>query len=297
MKPMVKPLPISFHSRNHRLSVESASTIYHISKFCEPEPPTREEEAELFRRFRSGDMAARDELVIRNQRFVVKVATHFASWAKMPLDDLIQAANIGLLEAIDAFDPSQGVRFITFAVWRLRSKLQRETAKISRTVTVPPHSHVALTRYRNAISELVGEGHRYEFITTKQLVEKTGVSECYIEAAKALSLPADTLNRPRHTESGKDDEIAYLPSPETITEDLENTLNRELVARFLSDLPEREADILRLRFGVDDGVYRTFDEVGEIHGISRERVRQIIEQVISWVAKKKKFAYLREAVA
>ena len=234
--------------------------------------PTPEEEMELGRRITMGDTAAVHELVERNLRFVVQVAGRYRS-SDIPLTDLINEGNLGLIQAARKFDPNRGARFITYAVWWIRQAILHALAEGGGAVRLPIKQAEALSKLRQKLEELR---------------EQTGVEPTAEELATALDMKPDDVEdllrvyRPQLSLDApiKDDmdatqldflESNQLPSSEEVY--LHASLINE-VHDLLEHLEPREATILRARFGFDDKP-KSLAAIGREMGISRERVRQI----------------------
>lgn len=237
------------------------------------------EEIALARRVRAGEQDAMQELVRRNLRFVISVAKKYQNRG-LPLTDLIGEGNVGLMTAARKFDPDQGVKFISYAVWWIRQAILQALAEQSRIVRVPLNRAGTLHRIGKRSSALLQELGREP--TAEEIAEGMDISE--EEVAKTLSISQSHLSLDAPLTPGEDNRLLdYLPDTLSPTPD-EQTFEHamcESIERVLRTLKEREARILRLYFGLDGSEPMTLEEIGSLLGITRERVRQIKEKALS----------------
>ncbi|MGD2067879.1 MAG: sigma-70 family RNA polymerase sigma factor [Gemmatimonadota bacterium] len=238
----------------------------------------REEEARLARLIHKGDGEALDKLVRSNLRFVVSVAKKYQNQG-VPLSDLINEGNCGLIRAAHKFDETKGIKFISYAVWWIRQAILQCLAEQSRIVRVPLNRAGALHRIGRRSSALLQELGREP--TVEEIAEELDISQEEVERTLAISQASLSLDAP--VTPGEDNRLLdYLPdqfSPGPEDETYETAL-KETVEDALSSLKEREAKILRLYFGLDDQEPMTLEEIGTLLGITRERVRQIKEKAL-----------------
>lgn len=238
----------------------------------------REEEARLARGIRAGDDESLDKLVRSNLRFVVSVAKRYQNQG-VPLSDLINEGNVGLIRAAHRFDESRGIKFISYAVWWIRQAILQALAEQSRIVRVPLNRAGALHRIGRRSAALLQELGREP--TAQELAHDMEVSEEEISSTLAISQSYLSLDAPMGP--GEDNRLLdYLPdqfSPDPEDGAYEEAL-RETVDGALASLREREAKVLRLYFGLDDQEPMTLEEIGTLLGITRERVRQIKEKAL-----------------
>ena len=233
---------------------------------------TREEETELARRIKDGDSAAKDKFIRSNLRLVISIAYGYRGIA--PVDDLIQEGNIGLMRAVDKYDWQLGFKFSTYAIWWIRQSIQRAIADKSRSIRLPAHLHEKMNAYRRK---------------KQQLTNEMGVEPTVKEIAEYMGIAAE---KAYEFEQGLSDAISYDVQ---IGEDGENTLAdiledentkgpeelamgnalSDAVEEVLSMLSDKEAGIIRYRFGIGEDEPKTLEEVGRIYGVTRERIRQI----------------------
>jgi RNA polymerase primary sigma factor len=236
------------------------------------------EEKEMARRIRKGDQDALEELVKRNLRFVVSVAKKYQNRG-LPLIDLIGEGNVGLLTAARKFDPDQGVKFISYAVWWIRQAILSALARQGRTVRVPLNRTADLSRVVKAAALLRDKLDREA--TPEEVAELTGISVEIVQALLALNATDVRLD----ATVGKDSDRSLLErfsvEEGTSTEDevLGGFRSVEL-DRALDTLPARDAKILRLYFGLEGDREHTLDEIGKMLGVTRERVRQLRDRAL-----------------
>ncbi|HXF43938.1 MAG TPA: sigma-70 family RNA polymerase sigma factor [Candidatus Paceibacterota bacterium] len=237
---------------------------------------TSKEEKELARRIEKGDEAARKKLIQANLRLVVSLAKRYVNRSPhLSILDLIQEGNIGLSRAVDKFDYRKGFKFSTYATWWIRQAITRALADYSRTIRIPVHMVETITKYtqtkRRLMQELGREPLPEEIATEMNMdVEK-------IRYIQKISQEVISLESP----VGDDDEDSTLSdfikdetslSPDQLAS---QALLKDQIREILDDLTERERKILAMRFGLDDNITHTLEEVGRVFGVTRERIRQI----------------------
>src|SRR5690242_4363087 len=240
---------------------------------------SREEEAELARRIRTGDQDALDKLVRSNLRFVVSVAKKYQNQG-VSLADLINEGNLGLIRAAHKFDETKGIKFISYAVWWIRQAILQALAEQSRIVRVPLNRAGTLHRIGKRASALLQELGREA--THKEIAEGMELTE--EEVAKTMSITQTHLSLDAPMTPGEDNRLLdYLadsvnPTPD---EEMFGKALTQSIAEALNGLKEREAKILKLYFGLDGQEPMTLEEIGSALNITRERVRQIKEKALS----------------
>jgi RNA polymerase primary sigma factor len=233
-----------------------------------------EEEIELGRRVRAGVEAARIELIERNLRLVVSVAKRYSGMG-LPFEDLIQEGNIGLMKAVDRFDPERGYRYSTYATWWIRQAIGRALADKARSIRLPVHAYEKLARLRRANAELAMELGRKP--TNEETARRLGWRAREVRFILESSQNSISLNRPAGSEEGNS-ELGDFVEDEDASERLEAVADRVEVRRLwdaLVRLPERERRVLVRRYGLDGRERATLRELAEELALSRERIRQL----------------------
>ena len=236
------------------------------------------QEFDLARLIRAGDQDALQELVQRNLRFVISVAKKYQNRG-MALIDLIGEGNVGLLTAARKFDPDQGVKFISYAVWWIRQAILSSLAKQGRTVRVPLNRTSDLSRIIKG-SEILRQKLRREPMP-EELAQLTGLTVEVVQALSALNSGDIRLDAPFDPDSDRSLIERFVAEEGTNPEDeYMNRFVSEEIERALLTLPARDAKVLRLYFGLDGGREHTLEEIGSMLGVTRERVRQLRDRAL-----------------
>jgi RNA polymerase primary sigma factor len=236
------------------------------------------QEFDLARLIRAGDQDALQELVQRNLRFVISVAKKYQNRG-MALIDLIGEGNVGLLTAARKFDPDQGVKFISYAVWWIRQAILSSLAKQGRTVRVPLNRTSDLSRIIKG-SEILRQKLRREPMP-EELAQLTGLTVEVVQALSALNSGDIRLDAPLDPDSDRSLIERFVAEEMTNPEDeYMNRFVSEEIERALATLPARDAKVLRLYFGLDGGREHTLEEIGSMLGVTRERVRQLRDRAL-----------------
>lgn len=234
---------------------------------------TKEEERSCAIRIAEGSAQAKKQLTEANLRLVVSIAKHYQRRG-LPLLDLIQEGNLGLLKAVDKYDYRKGYRFSTYATWWIRQSISRGIADHGRVIRLPVHTVEAINKLRKAIRELGMELDRAP--THEEIAEKTGLSLERVEELLITAQPTAALETP--VDEDGESELGDFVCDDTAVDPEENAARailREKIEEALSSLTPRERKVVELRFGFINGTIHTLEQVGAMLGVTRERVRQI----------------------
>ncbi len=254
-----------------------------------------DEEIELAHRIAEGDQSAKNELVEANLRLVVSLARHYQGCG-LSYQDLIQEGNIGLIKAAEKFDVSKGFRFSTYASWWIKQALSRAIADQSRTIRIPVHMTENINKFKKTERELLSKLNREPKI--KEIADAMGISEKQAKEIQSYIVEPTSLD----IQVGDDDdttigsfiEDTHFVNPESayIKES-----NGDVVNAVLDTLSDREANILRLRFGIGGKKAMTLEEVGKEYGLTRERIRQIEAKALRKLRHPSRANILKECMA
>lgn len=254
-------------------------------------PLPSKEEVRLAKLIRQGDPDARNELVAANLRFVVRVATEYQNCG-LPLEDLIGAGNMGLIQAAERFDESRGFKFITYAHWWIRQGIYNAITQESRLVRLPAN-RVKLLSSINKLLKQLGYAHitdpSPELIAKELDVSVEMIEDTLLRAQDVCSLDAASDLDDQGPRNVLSDETQAPPDANAIA-----FSDRRLIERVLNTLDEREAQVLRLHFGLEGQEPRTLARIGKVLGLTKERVRQIKEKALSKLRHPRRRSHLNE---
>lgn len=254
---------------------------------------SKEREAELSQRICEGDEEAKEEMIRSNLRLVVSIAKHY-NGRGLSFEDLIQEGNIGLIKAVEKFDHTRDFRFSTYATWWIRQSITRAISDTGRVIRIPVHMTEVISRISHVKREFNVKENRDP--STEELAEILNMPEDKVKDAIAIiARQPVSIDAPvgEEEDSQLGDFIASDEADDPFAIAVENNLH-ENIEKALGFLTEREAEVIRLRFGFTDGRPHTLEEVGEQFGVTRERIRQIEAKALRRLHNPALFKYLED---
>ncbi len=264
-------------------SVQSPLETY-LREINETSLLSANEEKELAYRIAEGDMQARDQMVRANLRLVVNIARGYSTKG-LPLQDLIEEGNLGLLRAVEGFDPEMNTRFSTYASYWIKQSIKRALVNSSKTIRIPAYMVELLSKWRKATAKLQDELNRIP--TPDEVAKELGLPK------KKLRIVKKAIELYNSSPQSADDEEGWSMG-ELIPDERDKGPDNDLIEgdslkhvyEMLEHMDEREATIIRMRFGLDGDEPKTLKEIGQILGLTRERVRQIENDSLNRMAKR-----------
>jgi RNA polymerase primary sigma factor len=251
----------------------------------------KHDEMELSKRMDEGDIHAKDLLAVANLRLVVSIAKKYTGRGILFLD-LIQEGNIGLIRAVEKFDYKKGYKFSTYATWWIRQAITRSIADQSRTIRIPVHMVETINKLRKVSRQLMQEIHRKP--TEEEIAEAMGMSVLKVQEILRISHLPLSLEMPVGEENGQLSDFIEDVSQRSFEKNMINESLKETLQEVLSDLQDREERVLKLRFGIEDGIPKTLEEVGQIFNVTRERIRQIEAKALEKLRQPKRSKKLKD---
>jgi RNA polymerase primary sigma factor len=234
---------------------------------------TPQEEIILAARIKRGDKKAREQMIKANLRLVVKIARDYEGLG-LPLLDLISEGNIGLMKAVERFDPAKGGKLSTYGSWWIKQSIKRALANQSKTIRLPVHLVDKISKMRRVamrLQEVLGREP-----TDDELGQELGITASRVSQMRTAAIRPASLDAPIGDEDSNNfAEVVQDENAETPYQQLEEKTVTRMLREMVTTLDEREATILRARFALDGGTEKTLEEVGKKFGVTRERVRQI----------------------
>ncbi|MBI2191622.1 MAG: sigma-70 family RNA polymerase sigma factor [Planctomycetes bacterium] len=239
---------------------------------------TPEEEKQLAVRVRKGDKKAREQMTIANLRLVVSIAKHYVNRG-LAFMDLIEEGNIGLLKAVERFDPKAETRFSTYATWWIKQSIRRAITNTVKTVRIPAYMVEIISQWKNATSELAGKLGRQP--TLGEIARAVSIPVEKVNVIKRVVRAASTANQPISLDlewSGND--VIEDQSIKKPDEEFFEQYDRDKLQQYLKCLTDREGEVLKMRYGLVSGEPMTLEQIGNKMGLTRERIRQIEDEAL-----------------
>ena len=239
-----------------------------------------EEEIALAKKYNEGDKKAKDTLVSSNLRLVIMAAKHYSTQnTSLSFEDLVQEGNIGLIKAVDLYDHTRGYRFSTYAMYWIKQTISRAIANSAKTIRVPVHMQELKVKYNRAQAELREKFNRDA--TVAEIAKYMGITEKKVMEVETLIKEPISLNTALNDEDdGTLEDLIADPNVDRPDDRIDNEILSKAIKTVLSTLDAREQEIIIARFGLDGNSPRTLEQLGEVYGITKERIRQIEQKAL-----------------
>jgi RNA polymerase primary sigma factor len=278
---LTEPAPVQPERRSY-----DGDTAFHLYLREIGQTPllTPKEEVELARRIKRGDKKAREQMIKANLRLVVKIARDYEGYG-LPLLDMINEGNLGLMKGVERFDPRKGAKLSTYAAWWIKQSIKRALANQSKTIRLPVHIVDKLFHLRRATAKLEEVLGREP--SDDELAAELGYSVARVKQLRRAAVRPTSLDAPiGDDETNLVADVVKDENADTPYEQLEEKTNSALVHEVIETLDAREKAILRQRFGLDGDDRKTLEQIGEQFGVTRERIRQIEEIALKKLRKR-----------